>query len=132
MMVIPLKKPPGIQILIADDSSALRERIKSLVNSIDNVCVVGEAENGLDALRLIREKEPDLVILDIHMPGMNGIEVLKQIREMKMNISVCIFTNYTYPQYKKRCIEEGADYFLSKSEDFEEIKIIITDMLRKD
>jgi len=108
-----------MKIVIADDSSLLRDRIKSLLNSINHNSVVYEAENGVEALQLIREKEPDLAILDIRMPEMNGIEVLKRIRELKMKVKVCILTNYPYPQYKKRCLEAGADYFLSKTDDFE-------------
>ena len=117
-----------MKIVIADDSSLLRDRIKSLLNSINNNPIVYEAENGVDALQLIREKEPDLAILDIRMPGMNGIEVLKKIRELKMKVKVCILTNYPYPQYRKRCLEAGADFFLSKTEDFEEINIIINNL----
>ena len=120
-----------MKIIIADDSSPWRDRIKSLLNNINDVLVVGEAENGVDALQLIREKEPDLAILDIRMPEMNGIEVLKKIRELKMKTKVFILTNYPYPQYKKKCFEAGADYFLSKTEDFEDIKTVITDLLKE-
>jgi DNA-binding NarL/FixJ family response regulator len=119
-----------MKVVIADDSSLLRDRIKSLLNSLNNNPVIYEAENGVDALQLIREKKPDLVILDIRMPGMNGIEVLKKIRELNMKVKVCILTNYDYPIYKKRCLEAGADFFLRKTEDFEEIEIIVSDMLR--
>ena len=115
-------------IVIADDSSLLRDRIKSLLNSFNNISVVYEAENGVEALQLIREKEPDLAILDIRMPEMNGIEVLKKIRELKMKTKVCILSNYAYPIYKKKCLEAGADYFLSKTEEFEDIKIIISEL----
>jgi DNA-binding NarL/FixJ family response regulator len=114
-------------IVIADDSFLWRERIKSLLIGINEVFVVSEAENGLEALQIIIEKKPDLAILDIRMSVMNGIEVLKKIRELKMKVMVCMLTSYTYPQYKKRCIEAGADYFLSKTEDFEDIKIIISE-----
>jgi DNA-binding NarL/FixJ family response regulator len=117
-----------MKVVIADDSSLLRDRIKSLLNSINNVSVVGEAENGVEALQLIREKEPDLAILDIRMPEMNGIEVLKKIRELKMKTKVCILTNYPYPQYKRKCFEEGADYFFSKTEDFEDLNMVITEL----
>jgi YesN/AraC family two-component response regulator len=119
-----------MKILIADDSSLLRDRIKSLLNSLNHNPMIYEAENGVDALQLIREKKPDLVILDIRMPEMNGIQVLKEIRKLKIKTKVCILTNYPYPQYKKRCFEAGADYFLRKTEDFEEIEIIVSDMLR--
>ena len=119
-----------IKIVIADDSALWRDRIKSILIDINNVFVAGEAENGEDALQLIREKDPDLAIIDIRMPEMNGIEVLKKIRELKMKVKICILTSYPYPQYKKRCFEAGADYFLSKTEDFEKINIVINNMLQ--
>jgi len=123
------KKFLFMKIVIADDSSLMRDRIKSLLNSINNISMVYEAKNGVEALQLILEKEPDLAILDIRMPEMNGIEVLIKIRELKMKTKVCILTSYPYPQYRKRCLEAGADYFLSKTEDFEQIEIVITDMV---
>ena len=118
-----------MKIVIADDSSLMRDRIKSLLNSINNISMVYEAKNGVEALQLILEKEPDLAILDIRMPEMNGIEVLKKIRELKLKVIVCILTSYPYEQYRKRCLEAGADYFLSKTEDFEQLEIVITDMV---
>ncbi len=120
-----------MKIVIADDSSLWRDRVKSILIDINNVFVVGDAENGADALQLIREEEPDLAIIDIRMPEMNGIELLKEIRELKMKVKICILTSYPYPIYKKRCFEAGADYFLSKTEDFETLNTIITDMLEE-
>jgi YesN/AraC family two-component response regulator len=90
---------------------------------------VYEADNGADALQIIRKKQPDLAILDIRMPELSGIEVLKKIRKLKMKVKICILTNYAYPIYKRRCIEAGADYFLRKTEDFEEIETIVRDIL---
>jgi DNA-binding NarL/FixJ family response regulator len=119
-----------MKIVIADDSSLLRDRIRSLLNNINHNSVVFEAENGVEALQLIRGNEPDLAILDIRMPEMSGIEVLKKIRELKMKVKVCILTNYAYPIYKRRCFEAGVDFFLRKTEDFEEIEIIISNMLQ--
>jgi DNA-binding NarL/FixJ family response regulator len=119
-----------MKVLIADDSSLLRDRIRSLLNGFKEKLVEYEAENGMDTLTFVKKKEPDLVILDIRMPGMNGIDVLKRIKELKLKVKVCVLTNYAYPIYKKKCYEAGADYFLRKSDDFEEIEIIISDMLR--
>ncbi len=118
-----------MKIVIADDSILLRDRIKILLKSINNNFVLYEAKNGLEALLLIEEVKPDLVILDIRMPEMNGIDVLQKVREMKLQLKICILTNYSYPQYKLKCFEIGADYFLSKTEDFEDIKDVITDIL---
>jgi DNA-binding NarL/FixJ family response regulator len=118
-----------MKIVIADDSSLLRDRIRSLLNSLNHNSVLYEAENGVEALKVIREKKPDLAILDIRMPEMNGIEVLKKIRELELSVRVCILTNYPYPQYRKRCFEEGADYFLDKNVDFMQICDIISKFL---
>jgi DNA-binding NarL/FixJ family response regulator len=119
-----------MKIVIADDSFLLRDRIKFLLKSINNQSELYEAKNGLEAIYLILEVKPDLVILDIRMPEMNGIDVLKKIRESKMPVKICILTNYSHKLYRLKCFEAGADYFLSKTEDFDNINFIISDMLK--
>jgi DNA-binding NarL/FixJ family response regulator len=118
-----------MKIVIADDSSLIRDRIGNILKSINHNSMLYQAENGIEALKIIREKTPDLAILDIRMPEMSGIEVLKKIRELKIKTRICILTNYPYPQYRKRCIEEGADYFLDKNIDFMQICDIISKFL---
>jgi DNA-binding NarL/FixJ family response regulator len=118
-----------MKIVVADDSSLIRDRIKILLRSLNHNSEVFEAEDGIEALQLIEEKEPDLAIIDIRMPDMNGIEVLKKVREMKMKTKVCMLTSYPYPQYRKRCLVAGADFFFSKIDDFEKINTVVTDML---
>jgi YesN/AraC family two-component response regulator len=113
-----------MKIVIADDSALWRERIKSMLSCINGISVIYEACNGVEALQYIIEEKPEFVILDIRMPEKTGIDVLMKIRELNMKIKVCILTNYPYPQYKRRCLEEGADYFLSKTDDFNETIII--------
>jgi DNA-binding NarL/FixJ family response regulator len=120
-----------MKIVLADDSSLLRDRIKSLLNSINNVSVVGEAENGVEALQLIREKEPDLAILDIRMPEMNGIEVLKKIREIGLRTKVCILTNYPYKQYREKCLSAGAEYFFDKNQSIDELMEVVSTLANK-
>ncbi|MGD0755995.1 MAG: response regulator transcription factor [Bacteroidales bacterium] len=120
-----------MKIVLADDSSLLRDRIKSLLNSINNVSVVGEAENGVEALRLIMEKEPDLAILDIRMPEMNGIEVLKKIREIGLRTKVCILTNYPYKQYREKCLSAGAEYFFDKNQSIDELMEVVSTLANK-
>jgi DNA-binding NarL/FixJ family response regulator len=118
-----------MKLIIADDSALMRERIKNQVRSFDQVTIMGEAANGKIAMEMIMEFDPDLVCLDLHMPEMGGMEVLKKIKEAKMKTKVCILTNYSYPQYRDRCLALGADYFLSKSDDFEKISFVITNVL---
>jgi len=115
-MMPPVQIIPIMKIVIADDSSLLRERIKNLLNSIDTASIVYEAENGVEALQLIIEKEPDLVILDIRMPEMNGIEVLNKISELGLELKVCMLTSYPYKQYREKCFAAGASYFFDKNQ----------------
>jgi DNA-binding NarL/FixJ family response regulator len=115
-----------MKILIADDSSLLRDRLKGLMRQIDSVSVFMEAENGEEALLLIREINPDVAILDIRMPEMNGIELLKRIREGGSQLKIIILTNYPYKQYRERCLAEGADYFFDKNKDIAGLTEVIT------
>jgi DNA-binding NarL/FixJ family response regulator len=117
-----------MKIVIADDSPLLRERIKSLVLSVQNVEIVGEAANGMEALKLIEDTDPDLAILDIRMPALSGIDVLKKIKESGRRTKVCILTNYPYPQYKERCMAGGADFFFDKNQDFQKITAMIAEL----
>jgi len=123
-------KMKKIKLAIADDSALLRERIKDLVTMFPAVEIVGEAENGVEALQLIIDKEPDLVTLDIRMPEMNGIEVLKKVKERRSKTKVCILTNYPNHRYKERCLAEGADYFFDKSKDFQRIATVIAGLVQ--
>jgi DNA-binding NarL/FixJ family response regulator len=118
-----------MRLLIADDSSIMRERIKNQVKDFDQVTIVGEACNGRIAMEMIREFDPDLILLDLNMPEMGGMEVLRKIKEAKMKTQVCILTNYSYPQYRTKCFALGADYFLNKSDDFEKLDNVIADIL---
>lgn len=117
-----------MKVLIADDSPLLRDRLKGLLKKFEFVLVVGEAGNGTEALQLIRETDPDLAILDIRMPEINGIEVLKMIRESGPRPLIIMLTNYPYKQYRERCLAEGADFFLDKNKDIEELTEIIGEL----
>lgn len=119
-----------MKIVIADDSGMLRERIKESIKDIKGVEIVGEARNGIEAVKIIQEKNPDFVLTDIRMSELNGIEVLKKMKEIGSKSKVCIFTNYPYSQYKTKCLAEGADYFFNKNNGFQEIKNLIEHLSR--
>ena len=76
----------NIRIVIADDHAFLREGIKKTIQDETDMKIVGEASNANDALTVIRELEPDVVIMDISMPGKSGLDVLKDLKAMKKNI----------------------------------------------
>jgi len=114
-----------MKVFIADDAQVIRERLSALVSDIEGIEIIGEAQDGLEARDGILTLKPDVVILDIQMPGRNGIDVLRDIKESNPDIMVIILTNYPYPQYRRRCMEKGADYFFDKSSEFEEVIEII-------
>lgn len=105
------------RVLIVDDSLVLRERLVELLAPVKGVQVIAQAQNASEAISSFQSLHPELVILDIQMPGGNGMEVLRQIKLEDPKTKVVILTNHSEPQYRKRCFELKADYFLSKATD---------------
>lgn len=117
-----------MKVFIADDAQVIRERMSALLSDIKGIEVIGEAQDGLEARDSILELKPDVVILDLRMPWRNGLDVLRDIKESNPDIKVIILTNYPYPQYRRRCMEEGADYFFDKSSEFEKVFKVIEEL----
>jgi DNA-binding NarL/FixJ family response regulator len=113
-----MKESKFIKVLVADDSSLLRGHLMDVVSRFQEMRVVGQAEDVPQAIESVFRLNPDLVILDIQMPGGTGIDVLETIKANKPSPVVIMLTNYPYPQYRKKCIEAGADFFFDKSLDF--------------
>jgi YesN/AraC family two-component response regulator len=88
-----------MKILIADDSDLLRQRVGEIVASVPDT-VIYQARDGLEALRLNEVMSPEIVVLDIRMPGKNGLDVLKEIKSRHRPPTVIMLTNYPYPQYR--------------------------------
>jgi DNA-binding NarL/FixJ family response regulator len=104
-----------LEVFIADDSSVIRERLTELLTGIENVVVVGEAGDVASAHEGIATTKPDVAIVDIRMPGGNGIDVLRRVKSARRDRpSVIMYTNYALPQYRKACTEAGADFFFDK------------------
>ncbi|MCF8262785.1 MAG: response regulator transcription factor [Melioribacteraceae bacterium] len=118
-----------LKVIIADDSDLLRERVRNALKSIPNISVVAEAHNTLVAKKVVAEHQPDLLILDIRMPGGSGLEAIEKLKAISPRTKIIVLTNYNYPQYKEKSFEAGADYFCSKSEEFERIYEIANELL---
>jgi len=114
-----------MRILIVDDSPVVRERLTALLAELEGVEVVGQAQDVVGAVAAIRALRPDVVTLDIRMPGGNGIEALAEVKKVQPAPIVIMLTNYPYPQYRKKCLDAGADYFLDKSTEFEQVAQIL-------
>lgn len=103
-----------IRILIADDHAIVRQGLKQILEESSEMKIVAVHANGADALRWIRDNDCDVVLLDIAMPGMNGIDVLKQLHEEKPKLPVLILSIYPEDQYAVRLIKAGAAGYLTK------------------
>jgi DNA-binding NarL/FixJ family response regulator len=118
-----------LKIFIVDDSMPIVVRLTNILSENENLKIVGLANNATIAVEYILKSSPDVVILDIHMPDGNGIDILKQIKKERPSIVVLMLTNYTESDYKKICKKEGADYFLDKSIEFEKVLEICNKLL---
>jgi len=103
-----------IRILIADDHAIVRQGLKQILSDAPDLVVAGEASNGVEALRMLRENAYDMLLLDIAMPGKSGIEVLKQIKQETPKLPVLILSIYPEEQYAVRLIKAGAASYLNK------------------
>lgn len=114
-----------MNVFIADDSPLLRERLVKMLSELPGVKVVGEAEDVPQSISKIPEVTPDVVVLDIRMPGGSGIDVLSHIKKVLPDVVVIILTNYPLSQYRKKCMELGADYFFDKATEFEKVLEVV-------
>ena len=102
------------RILIADDHAMLREGMRNLLSQEKDFELAGEAANGEEAVRLAKELKPDIVIMDIVMPKLNGLEATKQIKQLSPATSVLILTAYSDIRYIVELLEAGASGYLLK------------------
>ena len=122
-----MKKKPVI--LIVDDNIKFVDRMISLLEDANNIGSISIASNYDEARRLLVAENPDVVLLDINMPGKNGIELLKLIRQNNKDCEVIMITNHADDYYRQQCQDLGARYFLDKSNDFALVPGIIKQLL---
>ncbi len=118
-----------MKVLIADDSRLMRDRIRGLLKSFQNIEIIYETDSGLQALDAMTRMNPCIAIIDIRMQDMNGLNVIREYRKKKSNTVIVVLTNFANDHYRVNALEYGADYFLSKSEDFEKISSIVSEQL---
>ena len=109
-----------MKVLIADDHSLIRSAMKVLMES-NGYEVVAEAANGTDTVQLARKHEVDLIILDITMPGLDGLEVINRIRASGIETRILVLTSQSPLFYSQRCMKAGAAGFITKSQDLTEL-----------
>jgi YesN/AraC family two-component response regulator len=115
----PAARP--VTVLIVEDSLIVRKRLAALIAGLSNVTVVGQAEDGFQAQALFRQHRPDVVVLDIQVPGINGLDLLAQFKREHPASVVIVLTTYAFKEFRQRCLALGADCFFDKSAEFEQV-----------
>lgn len=120
-----------MKLFIADDSEVMRERIRELVLAVEGVELVGEACDVQSSIKGILDLKPDVVILDIRMPGGNGLDVLRKVKgHPKKTPLIIVLTNYPFQEYKEIATKLGADHFFDKAKEFDEVQKVLERMLQ--
>ncbi|MFG0807639.1 two-component system response regulator NarL [Pseudomonas fluvialis] len=110
-----------IRILLVDDHPLMRRGMRDLLAMEDDLQPVGEAGTGEEALRLVDELDPDLILLDLNMPGMDGLETLQRLREAKVDARIILFTVSDDQSHVLEALRQGADGYLLKDMDPEQL-----------
>ena len=111
-----------IRILLADDHSMIREGIKQLLELDSNFIVVGQAGDGLECMKMLQTRTADILLLDVNMPKMNGIEVLQKIKEENILIKVLMLTIHNEVDYLLKAVDIGCDGYILKNSDVNLLK----------
>lgn len=106
-----------VQVLVADDHGVIRNGLKKILNDTEDLEFAGEACDGKSLLEKVRERNWDMLILDLSMPGRNGLELIKLVREIRPQLPMLIFTMHQEEQYAVRALRAGAAGYLTKEFD---------------
>ena len=121
----------SVKVMLADDHSLMREGIKHLLEFDGSIEVIDEANNGKECLEKLEKIEPDILLLDINMPDMNGIEVLEELKKQNKNIKILMLTVHSEVEYLIKAIDIGANGYILKDSGSLELKqainVIMTD-----
>ena len=109
------------RVLLVDDHALVRAGIRALLESLPRVEVVGETGDGLEAVRLARELAPDAILLDITLPGLNGLEVATRVARLGAGTRVLMLSMHASPEYAARAFAAGAAGYLNKDSAFDEL-----------
>lgn len=115
-----------ISIIIVDDHSMIREGLKQLLELDGDIRVIGEAGDGIECLNLLKSVRPDVLLLDINMPNMNGLQVLENLKQQNINIKVLVLTIHNEIEYLFKAIDMGVNGYVLKDSNSMVLKKAIT------
>lgn len=108
-----------IRVLIADDNRAVRKALRLMLDDVPGITVAGEVTNGIDAVAAVRSEQPDVILMDIHMPGMNGLDATRELTRARGSVrtAVIVLTSFAVDDYVVEALDHGAAGYLLKSHD---------------
>ncbi len=121
-----------IKIIIADDHQLFIEGVRSLVDSMDNIEIIAEVSNGQELVDLLTHQSCDIILMDINMPVLDGIEATKQIKKSYPQIKILMLTMFSSRDYIEKLLKVGADGYLLKNTDAKELKLAIETVVNGD
>jgi DNA-binding NarL/FixJ family response regulator len=120
----------GLRILIVEDSILIRDRMNIILSELSCISKIQNSGDGNEALTMINELHPDVILLDINLPGKSGLSVLKEAK-LQSKATIVMLTNYSDEYYRSLCSRLGADHFLDKSTEFEKIPSLLSNIYSK-
>lgn len=116
----------AVNVMITDDHSMIREGLKQLLELEGDFKVIAEAADGVECISKLEEVTPDVLLLDINMPNMNGLEVLQKIKEKRIKVKVLVLTIHSEVEYLLKAVDIGVNGYLLKDSELAELKKAIT------
>ena len=105
-----------IRVVLADDHPIVRQGVRILLQKAPDLIVIGETGNGVEAMRLVQELNPDVLVLDIELPGLSGVEIVRQLKRMGSKVHVLVLSAYEDRQHIESILKNGASGYLGKEE----------------
>jgi DNA-binding NarL/FixJ family response regulator len=105
-----------IRVVITEDHPVVRSQIRKLLDRAQDICVIGEASNGYEAIEMVEELKPDVLLLDIEMPGMNGILVARTLQAISANVKVLVLSGYADKVFVEAMLKHGVQGYVTKDD----------------
>lgn len=119
-----------ISIVLAEDHTIVREGFRAILDAEPDLTVIGEAEDGLEAVELTRAKTPDVLVVDLMMPGLNGLDVIQQVRQHSPETRIVVLSMYDNEAYVLEALRHGASGYVLKNAEVSELKQAIRSVMQ--